>query len=815
MARSHFLSQLLKPLMVACGAALLTSCASDYTYKQSENYSHRIKFLVMHYTAIDYEKSERVLTTGGGVSSHYLLPESGDPSFYQDQLEVVQLVDEKDRAWHAGSSYWQGRHDLNDHSIGIEIVNVPTCSRAQNSKAENGSSRLCLFPDYDPKQVELLIELSKDILARNPDIGPTQVVGHSDIAPRRKNDPGPRFPWFQLYKEGIGAWYERETVEKYWQSFSVAPPTLAVVQQALADYGYEITVTGEADQQTIDVLSAFQAHFLPWQMHGQADAKTASVLFALLERYFPKKAEKLFANYERFGKQKPTKVHTLANAQLVADYPLARPSSRELVNNKYTFKSYQGRGEIIIANDNAQSAEIVINGETINIASTLEAGKEYRYSLAKRTRDGINTLEIKSVTPEDAKLQVRIPAPVMKENSKAGIDFSAVDSLIQSEVEQGFPGAVLAVVHNGELVKLSAYGDARRYQDGGELMAQPQKMTVDTLFDIASNTKMFATNLALMHLSAQGLVDVHMPISYYIPQYRGQGREQRLVSDLLEHTAGYPAVVDFHRKDNHLGERFYSISSDWTKELIIKGVPFEVMRGQRHLYSDIDYMLLGMLIERISNMPLDAYVESQIYAPLGLTNVKFNPLQKGEVKSHIAATEIQGNTRGGRIHFDGVREYVLQGEVHDEKAFYSLGGVAGHAGLFSDAKSIATLTQLLLNKGSYGDLQLFTPQVFDQFVKPSDSNETYGLGWRRAGNSARAWHFGPYASSQAFGHTGWTGTVTVIDPYYDLSVVLFTNARHTKIVGDEKHYEFSGKQFETGKYGSVMALVYEAILNRK
>ncbi|MGO3300073.1 MAG: N-acetylmuramoyl-L-alanine amidase, partial [Pseudoalteromonas sp.] len=142
---------------------LVVSCASTpYEFTQSANYSHRIKFLVMHYTAIDYEKSERVLVEEGGLSAHYLLPESNDDSYPNDELKVIQLVDERDRAWHAGKSFWQGREDLNDQSIGIEIVNVPTCHYPEVKPTvymENDASKLCVFPDFDTKQVELLIEL--------------------------------------------------------------------------------------------------------------------------------------------------------------------------------------------------------------------------------------------------------------------------------------------------------------------------------------------------------------------------------------------------------------------------------------------------------------------------------------------------------------------------------------------------------------------------------------------------------------------------------------------------------------------------------
>jgi N-acetylmuramoyl-L-alanine amidase len=809
------LKTLLKQLCYLSGAALLVSCASNqYTFTQSANYSHRVKFLVMHYTAIDYEKSMRALVDEGGLSSHYLLPESGDSSYPHDKLEIIQLVDENDRAWHAGRSYWQGREDLNDHSIGIEIVNVPTCHIPEHSSPamQNDASKLCIYPDYDAKQIELLITLSKDILKRNPDIGPTQIVGHSDIAPSRKNDPGPRFPWYQLYKAGIGAWYDSDTVDKYWQLFSASKPSTELMQKAMRSYGYEVIATGQLDSQTLDALSAFQMHFLPWHVSGNNDARSAAVLFALLEKYFPKKCERLFKEYQQQQLATEPETTVLANAQVVVRIPSLDPSSRELVNNRGTFQAYKGRGEIIIENHDARSADIYINGEKINIASPLTAEKVYQYSLAKRTHNGINTFKVDNVQPEGASLTLRFPYPTLIKNTHKD-RFKAVDELINKEVAAGFPGAVLGVIKEGELIKLSHYGAAKKYRADGTLLASPEAMKHDTLFDIASNSKMFATNFALMKLASEGKLDVEKPLFYYLPEFRGSGRELRLVKDLLTHSAGYPAVVDFHRKDNKFGERFFSQNSLRTKNLLLTGVPFVAGRNVKHLYSDIDYMLLGVLIERISGMPLDSYVESQLYQPLGLTHTVYNPLQKGFLASQIAATEINGNTRGGRIEFDNIRTDVLQGEVHDEKAFYALGGVAGHAGLFSTAGDIMVLMQVLLNGGGYDNKQLFTPQVLAQFTQPQASDETYGLGWRRAGHQARTWHFGPYASPRAYGHTGWTGTVTVIDPEYDLAIVLLTNARHTPIEGNDKSYEFVGKRFETGKYGSIISLIYESILN--
>ncbi|MBC3765660.1 penicillin binding protein PBP4B [Neptunicella marina] len=825
--RSFFASFSLKHCVVGGLASLLLSCATLPIEKmQSHNYSQRIKFLVMHFTAIDYERSVRALVDEGGLSAHYLIPERFDPSYPDDELKVLQLVDENERAWHAGYSHWQGRDGINDQSIGIEIVNVPKCHRTTpyqseliNEDAENSTARLCIFPDYDPKQIELLVNLSKQILARNPDITPTAVVGHADIAPTRKNDPGPRFPWYQLYKEGIGAWYEDETLQKYWDLFNQYQPGLGLVQKALSDYGYGIIETARLDQQSIDTLSAFQAHFLPWQVTGQPTTKTAAVLFALLEKYFPEKAERLLARYENEKRVVEAPVIAMKHGQIdqLFPFPEDERSTRELVNDRGIFKAYKGRGEIIIDNKDATSADIYINGQQLNIDLPLKPYQRYQYSLSKRTKDEDNTLRVENVQPEGASLDIRIPYPVLEDKSNQNRrKFAKVDELINQDIEDGFPGAVLLVMKDGKILKHTAYGYARKFADGGAPLSQPVPMQKDTLFDLASNTKMFATNLALMKLMSEGKLNVNVPLMNYIPEYRGGGRETRLVKDLLTHHAGYSPQVRFFTPDNSLGEGFYSQNTARTKQLLATKVPFQVGRNTKRMYSDTDYMLLGMLVERITGMGLDKYVEHEIYQPLGLTHTLFNPLRKGYSKQQFAATEIHGTSRGGRVDYPNIRQYVLQGEVHDEKAFYSLGGVAGHAGLFSTASDMAVLAQVLLNRGGYGQTQVFNQDVFDQFVKPDDGDGSFGLGWRRASNGEIKWHFGPYASPLAFGHTGWTGTVTVMDPEHDLAIILLTNARHSVIEEDEEgHIEFKGKTFETGKYGSVISLVYEAVLNKK
>jgi N-acetylmuramoyl-L-alanine amidase len=507
-------------------------------------------------------------------------------------------------------------------------------------------------------------------------------------------------------------------------------------------------------------------------------------------------------------------IQSLANAQVIATFPESNPSSREYVNNRGTFKAYKGRGQLLLQNESALSADIYINNKKLAL-DTLQKNTEYAFNLGQYTHNGVNTFKVDNIQPADGSLTLRFAFATLNSSAAKTIDFSAVDKLIEKDVSAGFPGAVLAIIKAGKILKLTAYGDAKQYQQNDLMLLRPEPMQTNTLFDLASNTKIFATNFALMKLVSEGQLNINNRVSDYLTEYQGDGRELRQVKDLLTHKAGYPPVFDFHRKDTRYGEAFFSQASDTTKQLLLTSVPLASEPSAQHVYSDIDYMILGVLIERISGQPLDEYLEQHIYAPLKLNNTLFNPLKKGFNRQQFAATELSGNTRDGRIHFDNIRTNVLQGQVHDERAFYSLDGVAGHAGLFSNAPDLAVLCQVLLNKGGYGDKQIFNASSLAQFLTPQSTDETYGLGFRLAGNNqARRWHFGPYASPQAYGHTGWTGTVTVIDPAYDLAIVLLTNARHSPIKGSEKRYQFVGKNFETAQYGSIVSLIYEALLNQ-
>ncbi|NAW51628.1 N-acetylmuramoyl-L-alanine amidase [Elizabethkingia argentiflava] len=258
--------------------------AKPFGYRVTKDYfpaigqNFRQRYLILHYTALNNERSIEVLTSQG-VSAHYLINDINDN-------EIYQLVDENKRSYHAGISRWGKDTNLNDTSIGIEIVN-----RGYTADAY-GQRWFAEFPDY---QIRKVAALAKDIIQRY-NIPPTNVLAHSDIAPIRKQDPGPKFPWKKLYDEyQIGMWYDEGTRVDILNQLSYGdfefqrntPQFIYQVQSYLRSIGYDVELSGQWDSQTQLVIQAFQYHFRPQLGDGILDKDTYAILVALLKKYFP------------------------------------------------------------------------------------------------------------------------------------------------------------------------------------------------------------------------------------------------------------------------------------------------------------------------------------------------------------------------------------------------------------------------------------------------------------------------------------------------------------------------------------------------
>jgi len=245
-------------LLAALGCQRPATIDRSYTAKSQDS---RAQFLILHFTGGSWESSLKILTEGP-VSSHYLVRDS--------PVRVYQLVDERQRAYHAGLSSWQGQTQLNAASIGIEI---------QNEGDTQGPGGI-IYHDYPKAQIDAVIALVKDIVARHQ-IRPDRILGHSDIAPSRKVDPGPTFPWKRLADEGLIPWPDAQAVAERRPGFEASLPEVAWFQTRLVRHGFALPVTGTLDAATREVLAVFQMKYRPARYDGQPDAETAAILDVL------------------------------------------------------------------------------------------------------------------------------------------------------------------------------------------------------------------------------------------------------------------------------------------------------------------------------------------------------------------------------------------------------------------------------------------------------------------------------------------------------------------------------------------------------
>lgn len=268
---------MLKKFVYILISVLFVSCSSvnyeiDNTTYRSVGKNNRIKFIILHYTATSDDGGIRTLTTQK-VSSHYIITTNNSEPIYN-------LVDENERAWHAGVSSFDGRENINDTSIGIEITNIGVKDAPNTFYIPYDYYQP--FTDGEIKKVAKLLE----ILIKRYDISPTHILGHSDVAPTRKIDPGPKFPWHELYeKYHIGAWYDDDIVDTFMNPNIYKKFSVQQIKNEFRRYGYDMNDTTNWDDDSKRVIYNFQAHFMPYQATGEMNLQTFATLMALNSKY--------------------------------------------------------------------------------------------------------------------------------------------------------------------------------------------------------------------------------------------------------------------------------------------------------------------------------------------------------------------------------------------------------------------------------------------------------------------------------------------------------------------------------------------------
>jgi uncharacterized protein YbbC (DUF1343 family) len=322
--------------------------------------------------------------------------------------------------------------------------------------------------------------------------------------------------------------------------------------------------------------------------------------------------------------------------------------------------------------------------------------------------------------------------------------FQNVDAILQKAVDDGeVPGAVLLVGHDGRVVYRKAFGERA-------LEPRREAMTVDTIFDVASMTKPVATAMSVMRLVELGQIRLNEPVAHYLPEFGRNGKQEITVRQLMTHFSGLPPDVDLKQR--------WEGKQEGLRRAFEASPMFPP--GSAFSYSDINYIVLGALVEKVCGMPLDQYAQKYIFQPLGMTETRFLPPESW--RPRISPTQ----------YADG--GVMLRGVVHDPTS-RRMGGVAGHAGLFSTADDLAKFAQALL------DEKILTPGILRKMEtpqQPPNAQVLRGLGWDI--DSPYSSNRGELLPVGSFGHTGFTGTSIWIDPVTHTYIILLTNAVHPR-----------------------------------
>jgi len=392
-----------------------------------------------------------------------------------------------------------------------------------------------------------------------------------------------------------------------------------------------------------------------------------------------------------------------------------------------------------------------------------------------------------------SRLKYTVPEEVgINSAALKGIDDIAAEA-IRSKAA---PGAVVMVVLDGKVIYNKAFG-TRTYTD-----STPTR--INDIYDLASVTKTSATTMAVMRLFEQEKLKLDTNVGAYIPKARNTNKTDISVREVMLHQAGFIPFIPFYKNLIESDYRRDSTAAFPTKVadnyFIRKGYFAQVMWPQmlnsalanrgKYVYSDLSMYFMKEMVERQSGKHMENYVMDQFYKPLGMTRAGFNPRLRFPKEDIIPTEDDQA-----------FRKTLLEGYVHDQGAAM-VGGVSGHAGLFSSTNDLAILYQMLLNRGSYGGTEYFKPATVDMFTARQSDVSRRGLGFDRWDPESTKGYPSRLASPQTFGHTGYTGTCVWVDPKYNLVYIFLSNRVNPGV---------STKLIELNIRGRIQDVIYEAI----
>lgn len=460
--------------------------------------------------------------------------------------------------------------------------------------------------------------------------------------------------------------------------------------------------------------------------------------------------------------------------------------------NPYNLKKFNNQNAVLVAYEDQKAhhikaAQAIFGIHGINGTLPVTVGPAYKASMGKKT----------SPIQE---LSLGIPEEVGMSSSK----LNQIDNIVSQAIRtRATPGCQVLVVKNGRVVYDKGFGS--------HTFRNKANVKKTDLYDLASITKVAATTLTLMKLQEEGELSINDKMVKYLPELIGSNKSHMTIKMVLEHKAGLKSWIPFYKStvtdtsvfdsiysqtatDSHtyVGNDLYMLSS-YKKQIRKEILNSELGTIGKYKYSDLGMILMKDLIERVAGVALEYYVDSVFYRPLGIERMTYLPLNKYD-ESAIIPTSISPDMRDGLVH----------GFVHDPAAAM-LGGVSGHAGLFSDSKSLAILMKMLLNGGVYNGVRYFKKETITQFTSKQSRDSRRGIGWDKPEFNRRYVNLASdYASTRCFGHSGFTGTMVWADPKYDLIYVFLSN----RVYPSQENKKLLRQNVRT----NIMDVIYESFL---